>query len=237
MYFTDEELICGLREGRREAAQDLCKRLRPVIDRTLRRVFPECEDHDDLVQSALERVVRTLIDRRFAGACSLSTWASTIAAHMGIDAMRSRTRERGLFHEAFASSPDVLAAQEPVTLERRLEARSELLRLSRLLQQLKPEQSLTLLLHDVLGHDLNEIANATGVTTAAAQSRLVRGRKELMRQRSARRSLESLPDEWLQKIERVSHRGEPRVVERSWQCAPRVPQGRNRLLPGSRGDG
>jgi DNA-directed RNA polymerase specialized sigma24 family protein len=36
-------------------------------------------------------------------------------------------------------------------------------------------------LHDVLGHDLAEIARLTGVTVAAAQSRLVRGRKEVLK--------------------------------------------------------
>jgi DNA-directed RNA polymerase specialized sigma24 family protein len=50
-------------------------------------------------------------------------------------------------------------------------------------------------LHDLLGHELAEIAQFTGVTAAAAPSRLVRGRKELLRQRAARRSMESQPDD------------------------------------------
>ena len=35
------------------------------------------------------------------------------------------------------------------------------------------------MLHDVHGYDLREVAEITGATRAATQSRLVRGRKEL----------------------------------------------------------
>ena len=201
--FTDEDLIDGLLQGRNAAAEHLCRQLRPVIERTLRRLFPGCEDHDDLVQSSLERVVRTLVEKRFAGACSLSTWASTIAAHVGIDAMRSRTRERGLFRVGLSSSPDILAQPEAVPLERKLEARSELSCLTEVMDSISPEHRQTLLLHDVLGLELKDIADETGVTPAAAQSRLVRGRRELVRHRNARRSLESLPEDWLEKVERT----------------------------------
>ncbi|HEY6562133.1 MAG TPA: RNA polymerase sigma factor [Polyangiaceae bacterium] len=207
-HFTDEDMIDGLLQGRDAAAEHLCRQLRPVIERTLRRLFPGCEEHDDLVQSSLERVVRTLIEKRFAGACSLSTWASTIAAHVGIDAMRSRTRERGLFRVGLTSSPDVLAQPEAVPLERKLEARSELSCLKDVLDALSPEQRQTLLLHDVHGLELKDIASETGVTPAAAQSRLVRGRKELMRHRNARRSLESLPEDWLEKVERKGRKAD-----------------------------
>ena len=58
------------------------------------------------------------------------------------------------------------------------------------------------MLHDVLGLELKDIANETGVSPRPQQSRLVRGRKELMRHRNARRSLESLPEDWLEKVER-----------------------------------
>jgi RNA polymerase sigma-70 factor (ECF subfamily) len=206
--FTDEDIIDGLLQGRNAEAEHLCRQLRPVIERTLRRLFPGCEDHDDLVQASLERVLRTLVERRFERACSLSTWASTIAAHVGIDAMRSRTRERGLFRVGLSSSPDVLAQPEAVPLERKLEARSELSCLKDVLDTLSPEQRQTLLLHDVHGLELKDIANETGVTPAAAQSRLVRGRKELMRHRNARRTLESLPEDWLEKVERKGRKAD-----------------------------
>jgi DNA-directed RNA polymerase specialized sigma24 family protein len=42
------------------------------------------------------------------------------------------------------------------------------------------DKAMALVLHDVLGHELVEIAAMLGVSTAAAQSRLVRARREFL---------------------------------------------------------
>jgi RNA polymerase sigma-70 factor (ECF subfamily) len=47
------------------------------------------------------------------------------------------------------------------------------------LDALDENKSWTVLLHDVCGYDLQEIAEITGATVAAAQTRLVRGRRDL----------------------------------------------------------
>lgn len=44
---------------------------------------------------------------------------------------------------------------------------------------MNPARAEILFLHDVAGQDLAEIAGMTGASTAAVQSRLVRGRREL----------------------------------------------------------
>jgi len=46
---------------------------------------------------------------------------------------------------------------------------------------MKADLADAVLMHDMVGCDLREMAKATETTVAAAQSRLVRGRKELLR--------------------------------------------------------
>ncbi len=172
----------GIVRGEEWAADALYDRVHTVVERTLRRLLREqSPDLEDLMQTSFERIILTLAGRRFAGACSLPTWASSIASHVAIDALRARVRDRKLFRRESPSSPELAELAPSTPPERHLEARSEVERLHGILVRMKPDQARALVLHDVLGHDLSEIAVLTGVTVAAAQSRLVRGRKELLR--------------------------------------------------------
>ena len=182
---SDEALVSGLLAGERWAASALYDRLEPVVDRSLRRVL-QSNDHDDLVQVVFERIVRTLVERKFAGACSLSTWAKAIAAHVGIDALRTRIRERAMIWDDRVLGAEIAELRTTGSLETQLEARAEIAALQGILCDIDPAQAETLLLHDVYGHELSEIAILMKVSVAAAQSRLVRGRKELLRRARAR---------------------------------------------------
>ena len=182
---SDEQLVSGLLAGEGWAATALYDRLEPVVDRALRRVL-QSNDHDDLIQIVFERIVRTLVERKFAGACSLSTWATAIAAHVGIDALRARVRERAVVWDDRTRGAEIAARTTAGNLERQLEARAEIAELQGILASIEPAQAETVLLHDVYGHELSEIAILMGVSIAAAQSRLVRGRKELLRRARAR---------------------------------------------------
>jgi len=181
---SDEAVIAGLLAGQEWAADLLYDRVHPAVDRTLRRILQGSDaEHEDLVQIALERVIRTLLERRFARACSLTTWASAIASHVGIDSVRSRVRDRLLFGDHQTESGHVPGP----SLERQIEARSEVGRVHAVLASMDARQAETVVLHDLFGHELSEIAVLMGVSVAAAQSRLVRGRKELLRRIGARR--------------------------------------------------
>ena len=186
---TDEELVAAVRAGDSRVASALYDRVAGVVDRTLFRVFGRREhDHDDLVQASFEQIVASLVRERFAGACSLSTWAATLATHVGLNALRSRARERRVVVQpsrrpvSGGSGDHEAAPDEPRSrdLERDLEARDKLARVREALASMPSEKAETLFLHDVEGLDLAEIAALTGTSVAAAQSRLVRARKELL---------------------------------------------------------
>ena len=67
--------------GDTRRAGELHDRLIPAIEPALYRVMGRREhDHDDLVQASFEQIVMTLMRGRFARGCSLSTWASAVAA-------------------------------------------------------------------------------------------------------------------------------------------------------------
>lgn len=176
--WTDEAIIEAIERGDRSAASALYDRLAGVVDRTLTRLFGRREsDHEDLMQTSFEQIVRTLAQRKFARACSLPTWAAAITSHVGMNALRSRRRERAVLDRGAEPDEERHAGGD---LEQEVRVREEIERVRRHLAALKPEKAEALFLHDVLGHDLAEIAVITGTTVAAAQSRLVRARRELL---------------------------------------------------------
>lgn len=174
---TDEELIEAVVSGDTRAASAIHDRLIDVIDHSLFRVLGRRDDdHDDLVQNCFEQVLRTLTGRAFAGNCSLRTWAGRITTNVALNTLRSRIRERKVFSRGLDSHE--LEACAPIDSRDRTYARLELDKVRQVLAQMRTTKSEVLILHDVHGYNLNEIAVMLDVTVAAAQSRLVRGRTE-----------------------------------------------------------
>ena len=177
---SDEELIEGVVRGDDRIAAELYDRLIRSVDHTLYRVFGRREpDHDDLVQATFEQIVLTLSKRRYARACSLKTWASTIARNVGLNALRSRRRERAVIDRADDATHGDRAIAPTADPERSADLRAQLDRVRVHMAEMNPRRAEAVFLHDVLGHALAEVAVLTGVSVSAAQSRLVRGRREL----------------------------------------------------------
>lgn len=167
--------------GDERIARELYRKLLPTVESALYRVLGRREhDHDDLVQSSFEQIVVTISQRRYAQACSLNTWASTIAAHTALKSLRARYRQRRVFDARLgpAELAEFATAQDDV--EGIVGDRRALDRLRVRLSELPVAQAEAVVLHDLMGRPLAEVATLTGASVAAAQSRLVRGRKALL---------------------------------------------------------
>jgi len=178
---SEVELFQGILEGDERIGVELYHRLLPAIEASLVRVLGRREsDHEDLVQMSFEQLILTLSRQSYAQACSLKTWASSIAAHVALKSLRSRYRQRRVFNPSVAVHELTEREASGADFESALESRQSLERVREQLAQLAPAKAEAVLLHDVLGHGLTEVAALMGSSVAAAQTRLSRGRRELM---------------------------------------------------------
>lgn len=166
----DAELLAAARRGNPSAAAALHDRVRPQVDRTVARLVGRLDaDADDVAQLALMAIVDGI--GRFRGECSLDSWTSTVTARVVYKHLRRRVVERRLFERETTES-EAPHDGDPATREL----------VGRVLAHvwgLDESKAWAFLLHDVCGYNLREVASITGATVAAAQSRLVRGRREL----------------------------------------------------------
>ncbi|HEY2729615.1 MAG TPA: RNA polymerase sigma factor [Polyangia bacterium] len=179
---SDDEICRGLQGGDARAAELVYERIVKVVDAVLYRLLGVGDpEREDLAQLAMERVIGTITSGRYLRDCSLSSWATLITQHLAIDTMRSRTRDRRVFDRYIGTEAVELVPDGRRTAEHFVDTQRHANRLRKALAAIPRSNSETVILHDVLGHNLAEVARLTGVSVAAAQSRLVRGRRKVMR--------------------------------------------------------
>jgi RNA polymerase sigma-70 factor, ECF subfamily len=178
---TDDEICRALVAGEAWAAEAVYDRVGDVVEGVLFRLLGADAERDDLTQQAMERVITTIVSGRYARGCSLRSWATLLAQHVAVDALRARARERRVFDRSASRQALELVAASTETPERLADTRRRVELLQNALAGVSRTRSEAVVLHDVLGHDLAEIAQLKGVSIAAAQSRLVRGRRDVLK--------------------------------------------------------
>jgi RNA polymerase sigma-70 factor (ECF subfamily) len=160
------------------AARQLLRAVRPAMTRTIAAVLgarhPEL---DDVAQESMIGFLRALA--AFRGDCHPAGYASRIALHTALRALRRDKLERSRSDELARLSPPETSSSLP-SEEAASEQRRTVLR--DLLEDLPPEQAEALALRVVLGWSLEEVALATGAPVNTVRSR-VRLAKEALRRR------------------------------------------------------
>lgn len=174
-HSPDESLLAGLKRGTPEATAALIERARPIVGRTVRRLLgTKDHDHEDVAQGALIEIAFGAA--QFRGDCPLDAWCARVTAFVIYKHIRRRQTERRIFGPLGGDAREPRLGSDGGAV-----LRSVLDRVGDHLQTMKAEMAWAFLLHDVIGCDLGEVARLTGVSVAAAQTRLSRGRRDLHR--------------------------------------------------------
>ena len=170
----DTQLLAAVRAGDADAANAVYVRARPVVERTIRKLLGRSDqERQDIFQQVMVEFVRSI--DAYRGDCPFDAWMSMLAARVVYKALRHRRVERRVFEDTWPP-PDVAGSDQPA---RRTMLRSVIDRVRRHLDDVDRDRVWAFMLHDVHGYDLREMATIIGTSVAAAQSRLVRGRKDL----------------------------------------------------------
>lgn len=170
----DAALVASVRASNPSVADAFCRRIWPQVDRTVRRLLGGNDaERDDMTQLALIEVVRAVSGYR--GESSLDTWVSAVTAHVVYKHIRRKPPGR---HVPLEAVVDTIASHRSNS-EQAMATREILERVLGHLEAVGEKLAWCFVLHDVLGYGLREAARIMGVSEAAAQSRLVRGRKKI----------------------------------------------------------
>jgi RNA polymerase sigma-70 factor (ECF subfamily) len=181
--------IDKLRAGDRAAANDLFARHLPSLQRAVRARVPRDQRHrldeDDLIQQTLLQALTHLDRFECRGEGAFLAWLSRIAANAALDALKRRDLRR--INPAEAGDPvplDELPGDgaTPSGILRRDEEQE---RLEAALDSLTPEHRDILIEREILGLDLDALAEAHGKSKDAIRMQVQRAREALARRLGA----------------------------------------------------
>lgn len=153
----------------REAFDRLLGELRPKLHRYCARMTGSVIDGEDVVQEALVKAIEA-----FAGAGPIANpegWLFRIAHNMALDSLRRRAKR-----DAAHVAEDMEMIADPITVaDDRQSAAAGL----RTFMRLPVAQRSSVILMDVLGHTVQEVAGIIDTTVPAVKAALHRGRLRL----------------------------------------------------------
>jgi RNA polymerase sigma-70 factor (ECF subfamily) len=167
------------KEGHEAAAEELIKHLFPVISKIVRTHLPRRDDEKDLVQEILMKTFAKL--HQYKGDAPITHWVSRLALTTCLDRLRAQkirpeVRRADLTQEeSDAFDAAWLMGSSPAATEA-IAARDVV---DKVLGSLSPEDRSLILMVDLEGRSMQEIAELTGWSISKIKMRLFRVRPQL----------------------------------------------------------
>src|SRR5215510_11228050 len=165
----NDELVSQLQASRLRFLE-LVEGLRPDLHRYCARMTGSIADGEDVVQDALARAYYELSGLKELPA--LRSWLFQIAHNRALDFLRRYERRMGRPLEAASGAPADAADDPEDALARDEAMRAAISRFS----ELVPVQRSCVILKDVLGHSVEEMAELLELSVPAVKAALHRGR-------------------------------------------------------------
>jgi len=173
------ELMRQCQAGTAGAFEELMRRMHPRVASAIRGILRGSNDVEDVIQQVFVKAYFGLPKFNFQS--SVSTWFYKIAVHECYDHLRKikvrRTTILSDFSEEDLSTIESLSATT-ASVERQVLVR-ELA--TKLLARLEPEDRILLVLKEVEGHSIQEVAAIMNMNQNTAKVRVFRARRELLR--------------------------------------------------------
>ncbi len=180
---TREEsaLIQRAQEGDERAFQEIVERYQSKVFSIIYGILRNHNDAEDIAQQVFAKVYLSI--RRFDRRSSLLTWIYKITVNECYDYLRKR-KVRKLVYESDFSEQDTLrlaSAAEAQQREKPIDTALATRDLARkLLMRLPEEDRLLLVLKEVEGHSIEELADFTGMNQNTIKVKLFRARQKLL---------------------------------------------------------
>lgn len=173
----DSQLVAATLQGQFSAFENLVEKYQGKVYRHLRKMVNDPSQAEDLLQETFLNVYRGL--NGFTGASSFSTWMFRIATNAALMYLRRERPETVEYddkistesQELWAPSPELVAT--PLEKLLSMEGRAKI---EEAIDQLPIIYRSVIVLRDVDGFSLEEVANILGASIPAVKSRLHRAR-------------------------------------------------------------
>jgi RNA polymerase sigma-70 factor (ECF subfamily) len=163
------ELTEACRRGDPDAFDELVRETHRPLYSLILRLVGNPEDAADVLQETYVRSWRNL--RRFRGDSDLGTWLHKVATNAALTHLRKRSRAP----VPVADEALDRGIEDPGGAEQRGDADL----IERALARLSPEQRMAVVLKDMYGWSMEDIAKTVGMTEGAIKLRVFRARRRL----------------------------------------------------------
>jgi RNA polymerase sigma factor (sigma-70 family) len=176
-FLSDEALVAGAKMGHGSFFDELHERHRERMFRVARRITRHREDAQDAVQESFLSAYVHL--EKFDERAKFSTWLTRIAINAALMKVRKNRASRIVGVE---DAVDAVGLSDSVPNPEETYARAEQKAALRdAIAKLRPRLQNVVELHDLREYSLHEIAEALGISVAAAKARLFHARAALRR--------------------------------------------------------